>query len=155
MNQPNLVIRRASPGDAAALTEIAVKAKRHWGYPNRWISRWRPALTITSEIINSMDVWAGLLDGEIVGFYALRFSSDLGILEHLWVLPASIHEGHGSALFQHAAGRCRAQGCLTLQIESDPNAQGFYEKMGARRVGDRIGEVDGQSRRLPVLELQL
>jgi hypothetical protein len=42
-----------------------------------------------------------------------------------------------------------------LEIESDPNAQGFYERMGAKVVGDHVGEVDGELRILPVLEMVL
>ena len=42
-----------------------------------------------------------------------------------------------------------------LEIESDPNAQGFYERMGAKKVGEAVGELDGQARVLPILELIL
>ena len=42
-----------------------------------------------------------------------------------------------------------------LEIESDPNAQGFYERMGAKKIGEHRGEVDGQPRILPVLEMVL
>jgi hypothetical protein len=32
-----LKITRATPDQAATLTKIAFAAKRHWGYPDRWI----------------------------------------------------------------------------------------------------------------------
>ncbi|MBI4664433.1 MAG: hypothetical protein HY735_37035 [Verrucomicrobia bacterium] len=38
-----------------------------------------------------------------------------------------------------------------LEIESDPNAVGFYERMGARRVGTTVTRWEGGSRELPVL----
>ena len=41
-------------------------------------------------------------------------------------------------------------GCR-LEIESDPNAEGFYQRMGAHRIGVNIKELDGQRRKLPVL----
>jgi hypothetical protein len=37
-------IVRAKPEDAAALTQIAHAAKRHWDYPERWIEAWRDIL---------------------------------------------------------------------------------------------------------------
>jgi hypothetical protein len=42
-----------------------------------------------------------------------------------------------------------------LKIEAEPNAQNFYEKMGARQVGEHHTEVDGQPRVLPVMEVGL
>lgn len=44
-------IVRAKPEDADALTEIAHAAKRHWGYPERWIESWRDTLIIRAESI--------------------------------------------------------------------------------------------------------
>ena len=41
------------------------------------------------------------------------------------------------------------------QLEADPNALGFYEKMGMRKIGERQSEVDGQPRSLPVMEISL
>ena len=38
-----------------------------------------------------------------------------------------------------------------LEIESDPNADGFYQRMGARRFGTRFTALEGQPRELPVL----
>ena len=40
-----------------------------------------------------------------------------------------------------------------LKIEADPNAQSFYERMGARKVGEHHSEVFGQPRTLPVMEV--
>ncbi len=46
-------IRRAVPEDAGKLTEIAIAAKRHWDYPERWIQIWIPQLTFKPEDILS------------------------------------------------------------------------------------------------------
>jgi GNAT superfamily N-acetyltransferase len=52
-------------------------------------------------------------------------------LEHLWVSPEHIGTGIGRALFDHAVRRAAALGATTLSIEADPNAEGFYRRMGA------------------------
>jgi GNAT superfamily N-acetyltransferase len=144
-------IIRATPDDAIVLTDIAFTAKRHWGYPENWIEQWRNILTITPEFIASHETYTARERGEIVGFYALLpEGSDLR-LEHLWILPEAINRGVGRTLFQHALERSSALGFAALQIESDPNAVGFYERMGARRVGQTITELDGQRRELPLL----
>ena len=148
-------IVRAKPDDAAVLTDIAFAAKRHWKYPESWIESWRDLLTIQPEFIASHETYAALVDGRTVGFYALAGTDDKLNLLHLWVLPNEMGRGLGRALFIHALARSRALGFKNLEIESDPNAEGFYKRMGAHRIGASIKEVDGQRRELPILIYEL
>jgi GNAT superfamily N-acetyltransferase len=76
-------------------------------------------------------------------------------VEHLWVLPDFIGKGIGAKLFRRMLAKCREMGVKVLEIESDPNAQGFYERMGARKVGEVVSQVDGQPRVLPLLEIAI
>src|SRR5262245_35834189 len=131
-------IRRARPDDAAALTEISFAAKRHWGYPERWIERWTHLLTIEPKLIAEQETYTAYLDGEPVGFYSLHRGLVQLRLEHLWVRPQTMRRGVGRALFIHAIGRVRDLGFGKLEIESDPNAAGFYEHMGARCVANSV-----------------
>jgi GNAT superfamily N-acetyltransferase len=144
-------IRRATPGDAAALTRIAFAAKGHWGYPERWISRWSETLTITPEFIRRNEVYAAHDEGKPVGFYAIVGRGREIELEHLWVSPEHMGAGLGRALFDHAARRAASLGAEVLSIEADPNAEGFYRRMGARRVGENVYGIEGQQRVLPLL----
>lgn len=148
-------IRKARPEDSATLTAVAIEAKRHWGYPNEWIEQWRTELTISPDLIEANPVFAGVLDREIVGFYALRICGKTAQLQHLWVLPKVMGQRIGRALFTHAAERAREQGCTEMKIESDPNAEGFYARMGAERCGVRRGDLDGQRRELPLMVYSL
>ncbi|MDX6384664.1 MAG: hypothetical protein QOK48_2237, partial [Blastocatellia bacterium] len=50
-------IRRAIPDEAAVLTEIAHAAKRHWGYPEKWIQHWQTDLTITPQFIVNHEMY--------------------------------------------------------------------------------------------------
>ncbi len=145
-------ILRARPDDAATLTEIAFTAKRHWGYPARWIASWAHLLTIGPRLIAEQETYTAYVDGVPVGFYSLGRGLGRMSLEHLWVLPEAMRRGVGRALFIHAVERVRALGCETLEIESDPNAAGFYEHMGARRVARTVTELERRPRELPVLE---
>jgi GNAT superfamily N-acetyltransferase len=151
----SLEIRRASPDQAETLTRIAVAAKRHWNYPDRWIQIWSPLLTISPEFIETHDAYVAYVGGEPVGVCAISVEEEKASVEHLWVLPDFVGKGIGKALFEHMISRCRDLGVQVLEIESDPNAQGFYERMGAKVVGERVSEVDGQPRILPVLEMKL
>jgi len=148
-------IERAGIETHLRLTEIAHAAKRHWGYPERWMQLWRDALTITPEYISGNEVYAARLGDEVVGFYALMGSGARLTLDHLWLAPAQIGTGIGKTLFAHAVAQAKLLGALELEIEAEPNAVGFYEHMGATRVGENVYELEGQPRILPLLVYNL
>ncbi len=150
----HIEIRRAAPGQAGILTEIAVRAKRYWDYPETWIQKWMPELTFTPDQIKNEHIYAAYDGDQVVGFYRLILHAPKARLEDLWVKPDAIGTGVGRELFLHALSICRSRGLSALDVESDPHAQGFYERMGMRKVGERPSGVDGQ-RSLPVLEVEL
>ena len=150
-----LTIERARAEHAEALTKIALAAKRHWGYPERWMEIWTPSLTMTPAYIAHHETWMASLDEEPVAFYSLKLDAEAWWLDNLWVRPDAMGQGIGALLLRHARRRARRVGASALRVESDPHAVGFYVKMGARRVGERQSEVNGQPRVLPILEIGL
>jgi GNAT superfamily N-acetyltransferase len=148
-----VVIRRARPDEAAALTRLARAAKRHWRYPASWLRRWRSDLTVTPQFIRTHPVYCAVAGGSPIGFYALSHEGTTYELEHMWVRPDRVGRGVGRRLFRHARATARAGRGLRLTIASDPNAEGFYRAMGA----SRIGEVPSTPRRrmLPLLRITL
>lgn len=145
------MIRRATAADADALTALAHAAKRHWRYPEEWIALWRRDLTFTPELIERFPVYVAEEGDAIAGVYALVFAAADCELEHFWVAPARMGAGIGRALFAHAVERCRTIGARRLWINADPNAEGFYARLGTRRVGDVPSTPAGRT--LPRLEL--
>jgi GNAT superfamily N-acetyltransferase len=148
-------LRRAQTSEADQLTSIAFAAKRYWGYPDRWIDLWRDQLTIAAEYIVASQIFVACLDQAIVGFYALVDHGSIWTLDHLWVQPNSIGHGVGRRLLQHAIDFAREHGAIAIEIEADPNAESFYQHMGARRVSVNRSEIDGQARELPVMRIGL
>ena len=144
-------IVRAKPQEADVLTEIAHAAKRHWGYPERWIQSWRDILTMRPEFIATNVTYCAMEDARAVGFYLLTNENDGLHLDHLWITPDAMGRGIGRALFKHALEQARKLGHRTLKIEADPNAEGFYTRMGARHVGATVTSIENQRRELPLL----
>ena len=146
------MIRQASADEATLLTEIALQAKRHWGYPESWIKHWEPDLTITPAFISTNLVFVAEEAGETRGFYALCINDAKAELEHMWVKPEFIGTGIGKELFLNAMDRVAELNVRELAITADPNAASFYEHMGAERVGEVDSSIEG--RKLPRLKIE-
>ncbi len=147
-------IRRSVPEEASLLTRIAHEAKRYWGYPEHWINHWSADLTITEQFVDQNEVYVAERDDQICGFYALRVEGAKAELEHMWVAPAHIGSGVGKELFLDAMNRSTALNVRQVAITADPNAAGFYEHMGAERIGDVVREIEGQPRILPRMKIE-
>ena len=119
------------------------------------MEQWREQLTITPEFVAANETFAATIDGRIVAFYALLETVKTLRLEHFWVLPERMGQGCGRNLFAHAVERATSRGADRLTIEADPNAELFYRRMGAVRIGVSLSEIDGHRRLLPLLAFDL
>ena len=153
------MIRRAAVEEASVLTTIALEAKRYWGYPEHWIKHWESDLTVSPEFIRDNHVYVSEADGEVRGFYALCVSGEKAQLEHkaelehMWVRPAYIGTGIGKELFLDAMERAAALDVRDVELSADPNAAGFYTRMGATQIGEVDSPIDGEERKLPRLKI--
>jgi N-acetylglutamate synthase-like GNAT family acetyltransferase len=151
-----VTIRRADLSEAEQLTAIAHAAKRHWGYPESWIEKWSADLTITPEFLANHEVFVAIANNAIAGCCALVVTGTLAEIEHMWIKPEQMGSGVGRALFEHARDRARELQLAVLELSADPNAEGFYERMGAERVGDVPAGMNGEAARvLPRMRINL
>ena len=141
------MIRQAVPEDAPRLREVARAAKAHWGYDEELVRGWAAGIEPNGDIEVAEE------DGEVVAWAGLLPGADgVYVLEDLWVVPEYMRRGIGAELFRRAAARARELGASRLEWGSDPNAVGFYEKVGARVVGEHVSEWN---RMTPVMRLDL
>lgn len=155
--QNKLTIIRAEPSQAKELTEIAYAAKAYWRYPEAWFTVWRErgSLEVSEAFIENHPTFAAFYKDECVGFCSLIMQEDKATLEHLFVKPEHIGKGCGQQLFEHALVAARQMKVKRLELESDPNAQAFYERMGMIKTGDRKSELLGIERSLPIMSMEL
>ncbi|MFZ1042085.1 MAG: GNAT family N-acetyltransferase [Anaerolineales bacterium] len=151
----DIEIRRALPEEAEVLTQIAIAAKGHWGYPERWMQIWTPELTFDSGYFEKNESWTAGVENHPVGFHTLLEKDGIAWLENLWVIPSQMRHGDGNALFKHALHLSKQRGYHVLRLESDPNAVGFYEEMGVYKIDQRDYDMEGTPRILPMMELKL
>jgi GNAT superfamily N-acetyltransferase len=151
-----LQIRPARGGEAAALSELCVRSKAVWGYDAAFMALAAAALAIGEAEIGAGAVWVAVTGEEIAGVAALAPGAAPGTLDlaRLFVAPERLRCGVGRALFAHVVAEARRQGAGRLTILADPNAGGFYERGGARRIGAAPSDAVA-GRLLPLYEIAL
>jgi GNAT superfamily N-acetyltransferase len=145
-------IQRAIPEQADQLSEVAIASKAHWGYDSEFMARFAAVITITADYVRENEVWVLDEGGEVAGFYALLDHGETSELDHLWLRPGAIGKGFGRLLFEHATDRARALGARSMEWEAEPNAIGFYERMGGRADRETMGQL---GRPLLVMTLEI
>jgi len=150
-------IRLARLDEASALTELCVRSKASWGYDEAFMTLARLVLVVIPEQIAAGDVWvATAADGSVAGIVALGPSQepDTIDLDKLFVEAGRIRTGVGRALMAYAIGEARRRGAKRLTILADPYATGFYERNGARLIGEAPSDaIPGRS--VPLYEVKL
>jgi GNAT superfamily N-acetyltransferase len=146
-------IRPANSGEAQRLREIAFASKSYWGYERERVQRWSDALDFSPTGLAGKEVYVAEAEGRAIAWSALIPKGEVLWLDDLWVEPESIGKAIGSKLFRQAVERARHLGATRLELEAEPNAVGFYERLGARYLRD--SEPGEWGRVLPVMGLQL
>lgn len=137
MGSAVVTVRAARAADEERLRELTFESKAHWGYDRDFVRRWADSLAFPGEY----DRWVAEQDGEIVAWAALVPPADgVAVLEDLWVDPAALGGGLGTQLFRVAADRARELGAGRLEWGAEPNAVGFYEKLGGCKLRDHVSE---------------
>lgn len=129
-----MYIRKALNADSPELTRIAFSAKRHWGYPEEYYQVWENELTITPYYVTANDVYVISDADAILGFYAVVAWKGEFYLDHIFIDPSFLKQGIGSRLIRHLMQSQREKGVTQLNVLVDPNAVGFYDKIGAKFI---------------------
>jgi len=95
MGMSGISIRPARAGEGPDLTELAPRAKSHWGYGEPFLAAARATLTIDAGTISSARVYVAEQDGATAGFYGLTGEPPSGVLEWMFLEPHAIGRGYG------------------------------------------------------------
>ncbi len=156
-----IMIKEAQVDEHRLLTEISFASKRYWDYPAYFFEIWEDELTLKRDYLIQNKVFTIRSEETIVGYYSLvelknnLLVSDITLeaghwLEHMFILPAYIGKGLGKKLFNHCIRICSSTNIEKIGILSDPNAKGFYLKMGCKFISDYPSTI--AERTTPYLE---
>ena len=146
------MIRRAVPEDTPALRAMMASSNGYqrpaaramiFGFAAGW-----------SVPDADHEIWLAQTVHGVAGFYTLIPHGDDQELDLFFTANDSQGTGLGRRLFDHMAERARALGAAKVVISSNPEATGFYRKMGAVEVGVSPPEA-GISWDRPKFELRI
>ncbi|MDB5468876.1 MAG: family N-acetyltransferase [Caulobacter sp.] len=147
-------LRPAREDELAALTELCLRSKAHWGYDAAFLAACREEMTLRPRHLADSRITVADGGRGPLGMAQVSLEADEAVLDALFVEPAAIGDGVGRLLFDWAVGEARAGGARRLVIDSDPDAAPIYRRMGARDIGMvPSGSIPG--RLLPQLVVDL
>ncbi len=147
-----MLIRKARAEDYQILSELAFTSKAYWGYSQDFMEKCRDDLTVTPEYIEENPVYVLELDNRIAAYYSLSLIS--AKLEALFIDPVFIGKGIGQLLWEDVMQRALQLGVKEFTLDSDPHAEGFYLKMGTKRVGE-VRSTVFPDRVLPLMSVKV
>lgn len=140
-----LSYKDADVSDGDLLTDTAFRSKKHWGYPDEWMQAWKPELKVDEAYISQNDVVKIYRHNIFIGFLAIKFHSESSAeIDHLWLLPEYINHGFGRYIFGYILNRIAQKGLHKATLVAEPNAKGFYEKMGGTVIGRHASKISGR-----------
>ena len=148
-----MTIRAARPDEGERLREIAIASKSHWGYEESQVREWAAQGDFSEQGLAAKEFLVADDDGHAIGFATLIAKDDLCILDDLWLEPRWIGRSIGTELFRASLARAKQLGAKRVEWEAEPNAVGFYEKMGGHYLRDSDPTEFG--RIIPVMGLDL
>lgn len=128
-----MILRRASPADTATLRTLMATSN---GYERPAARAMIVAFAGTWSAPDAAhEVWLAEETGAVVGFFALIPHGAEQELDLFFTANEAQGTGVGRRLFEAMVARARALGATCVVISSNPEAAGFYRRMGAVDVG--------------------
>src|SRR5690606_25393761 len=79
-----------------------------------------------------------------IGFFSLVLKDEFIELDHFWFLPGNTGKEYGRKSFALIKKMAKDINCSTLQVFSEPNADGFYSKMGGKIIQSKESKIKGR-----------
>ena len=156
MTAPLPSFRPARPDELEAITSLAKRSKRFWGYSDEFMAALDEELSFRQADLDDERTRVEVLEseGRIIAALRMRRRTELAYLEDLWIDPETIGHGYGRLGFERACEIGREWGKGVMELEADPYAEPFYLHVGCQRVWmSPVTSVPGRS--VPLMRYSL
>jgi len=147
-------LRTAQVSEADMLTDLCLRSKAVWGYDEAFMEACRAELTIAARDFERSQIEVAVEGERIIGMALLAQHGRIADIDKLFIDPGALRSGAGRALFAWCVETARAAGAVSLTVVADPDAAGFYRRMGMSEDGkEPSGSIPG--RMLPKFSMGL
>ncbi len=124
------------------LNNIMMRSLAVWGYSPKQIEGAVEALEITEEFLGKSICYVAELNDLIKGFFCIE-PNQIGELSEakFYIEPDSMRLGLGTILWNKVIYELKNEEVKYFKFLIDPNAQGFYEKLGAVKVAEQPSDI--------------
>jgi GNAT superfamily N-acetyltransferase len=137
MTKNSISFEKATVDQAEFLTDLALKSNDHYKYRSVSEEEALKVFTVPEKRIRDDVVMVMKLEDNIIGFFSLCSYKDNELYD-FFLKPKYIGKGYGRIMFQQAKEVAQKLGWKKLEWESDPFSEGFYRKMGATEIPEKI-----------------
>jgi GNAT superfamily N-acetyltransferase len=131
--------------DAELLSLTAKSSKKIWGYSDELMLLWKEDLEVAKDYIFENKVVKVYNLEKYVGFFAVKsLENENAEIDHLWITPKNVKQNYGREIFQFIKSYVASIGSKKLTVIAEPNAKGFYEKMGGKIIGRFESIINGR-----------
>ncbi len=119
-----------------------------WSHGGPWMTIETCSIHLNYVIVNNQYPLVAVLDDKIVGELELYIGYEKGLLgRHGYIDVLEVHKnyrgrGIGRSLVEKAVEIARENNCETIAVWPDPNAIGFYKKIGLNQILYNIKYVE-------------
>jgi N-acetylglutamate synthase-like GNAT family acetyltransferase len=146
-------LRKASADEVEALNQFIRLSKGVWGYSDDFLDEFIERWGLTKETLEKKSVKILEMDGEIHGVFSFGPNKKKKIeLDLFFVNPKFIKTGIGRKMWNFIDEYARANKWKGFELISDPNAEEFFQRMGAKTVST-VESFPG--RFVPVMKYEL
>jgi GNAT superfamily N-acetyltransferase len=130
-------LRYAKPDEVPMLEALQLQSSLEWASDHADLLAHPDAIELPVQSVLEQQVRVVEIDSVVIGFSVTIPTGDgAAELDGLFVLPAHMGSGFGRALVDDAADIARGQGLQQLNVIANPNALGFYTRLGFVVTGE-------------------
>ncbi len=131
-----MIFRKATITELDKLNQFLRDSKGVWGYSDSFLDDFIKKFGLTENHLQTNEVMMFEENSQLKAIFSFSYKSDEAKLDDFFVAPALIRQGLGKLMWQAVLEYACAKNWPSFILISDPNAQGFYEKMGAVKIAD-------------------
>lgn len=141
-NRHELNLKQPRKASIILINELFRQSIAHWGYSQEELKKIMNLYSITTDYLKNHLVYLVFEHKKLIGFFSFT-QTDLkeNELDYFFINHKLIGKGYGKKMWEVCCEHARSVGMQDFLILSNPNAIGFYYKLGAEKVGSRASRI--------------